>query len=49
MYMDYTKFEEVMATAAEVFGTWDENMKDFTNVAREGIYDGPFHTDGYRN
>ncbi|OWZ39026.1 dynein heavy chain 1, cytosolic [Cryptococcus neoformans Tu259-1] len=35
MYMDYTKFEEVMATAAEVFGTWDENMKDFTNVARE--------------
>lgn len=38
MYMDYAKFEEVMATAAEVFGTWDENMKDFTNVAREGIY-----------
>lgn len=35
MYMDYTKFEEVMATAAEVFATWDENMKDFTNVARE--------------
>ncbi|WVQ81477.1 hypothetical protein IAT38_003601 [Cryptococcus sp. DSM 104549] len=35
MYMDYAKFEEVMATAAEVFGTWDENMKDFTNVARE--------------
>ncbi|KIR72005.1 dynein heavy chain 1, cytosolic [Cryptococcus deuterogattii CA1014] len=35
MYMDHAKFEEVMATAAEVFGTWDENMKDFTNVARE--------------
>ncbi|WVQ93134.1 hypothetical protein IAU59_000198 [Kwoniella sp. CBS 9459] len=35
MYMDYAKFEEVMALAAEVFATWDENMKDFTNVARE--------------
>lgn len=38
MYMDYAKFEEAMTTAAAVFGTWDENMKDFTNVAREGIY-----------
>ena len=36
MYMDYTKFEEQMAMVADVFGTWDENMKDFTNVAREG-------------
>ena len=36
MYMDYAKFEGVMAQVAEVFGTWDENMKDFTNVAREG-------------
>ncbi|WWC73019.1 uncharacterized protein I206_106984 [Kwoniella pini CBS 10737] len=35
MYMDYAKFEEVMAMATEVFVTWDENMKDFTNVARE--------------
>ncbi|WVN87983.1 uncharacterized protein L203_103180 [Cryptococcus depauperatus CBS 7841] len=35
MYMDYTKFEEVMTVAAEVFATWDESMKDFTNVARE--------------
>ncbi|ORY33069.1 putative motor [Naematelia encephala] len=35
MYMDYAKFEDVMSTTAEVFGTWDENMKDFTNVARE--------------
>ncbi|WWC91126.1 uncharacterized protein L201_006067 [Kwoniella dendrophila CBS 6074] len=35
MYMDYAKFEEVMAMAADVFATWDENMKDFTNVARE--------------
>lgn len=36
MYMDYAKFEQVMTMAAEVFGTWDESMKDFTNVAREG-------------
>mgnify|MGYP002718727164 CR=1 FL=1 len=36
MYMDYAKFEDVMAQVADVFGTWDENMKDFTNVAREG-------------
>lgn len=36
MYMDYAKFEEVMSVAADVFSTWDENMKDFTNVAREG-------------
>ncbi|KAK8843995.1 hypothetical protein IAR55_006788 [Kwoniella newhampshirensis] len=35
MYMDYEKFEEVMAMTADVFSTWDENMKDFTNVARE--------------
>ncbi|WVQ73635.1 hypothetical protein IAR50_003215 [Cryptococcus sp. DSM 104548] len=35
MYMDYAKFEEVVALGAEVFGTWEENMKDFTNVARE--------------
>ncbi|OCF56381.1 dynein heavy chain 1, cytosolic [Kwoniella mangroviensis CBS 10435] len=35
MYMDYAKFEEVMAMTADVFATWDENMKDFTNVARE--------------
>jgi dynein heavy chain 1 len=39
MYMDYTKFEEVMGMVAEVFSTWDENMKDFTNVAREGQQD----------
>jgi dynein heavy chain 1 len=37
MYMDYGKFEEVMAVATSVFTIWDENMKDFTNVAREGM------------
>ncbi|BEJ00458.1 hypothetical protein CcaverHIS631_0503150 [Cutaneotrichosporon cavernicola] len=35
MYMDYAKFDEIMNVTAEVFSTWDENMKDFTNVARE--------------
>lgn len=43
MYMDYAKFEGVMAQAQEVFATWDENMKDFTNVAREGE---PLHKSG---
>lgn len=38
MYMDHTKFEEVMALAADLFATWDENMKDFTNVARESEF-----------
>lgn len=38
MYTDHTKFEEVMSLASEMFTTWDENMKDFTNVAREGLY-----------
>ena len=36
MYMDHAKFDEMMAIAQEVFAVWDENMKDFTNVAREG-------------
>lgn len=35
MYMDYAKFEQVIHTVEDVFATWDENMKDFTNVARE--------------
>jgi dynein heavy chain 1 len=38
MYMDYGKFEDVMSTASSVFTVWDENMKDFTNVAREGEF-----------
>lgn len=38
MYMDYEKFEDAMSMTAEVFATWEENMKDFTNVAREGQY-----------
>lgn len=42
MYMDYAKFEDIMTLVTEVFGTWDENMKDFTNVAREGKPDQTF-------
>lgn len=36
MYMEYETFERSMNAAADVFLTWDENMKEFTNVAREG-------------
>ena len=39
MYMDYSKFDQVTSQVAEVFGAWDESMKDFTNVAREGKLD----------
>lgn len=34
--MDYPSFESTMTAAMEVFATWDENIKEFTNVAREG-------------
>ena len=36
MHMDYERFDVAMGLTAEVFTTWEENMKDFTNVAREG-------------
>ena len=36
MYMDYASFESTMTAAMEVFAAWDENIKEFTNVAREG-------------
>lgn len=35
MYLDYNDFEALMETAGGVWRTWDENVKDFTNVARE--------------
>lgn len=44
MYMDYGKFESVMSLASSVFTVWDENMKDFTNVAREGMSFAPIIT-----
>jgi len=36
MYMNYKSFERTMTAAMDVFATWDENIKEFTNVAREG-------------
>lgn len=35
MYMEYTSFERTMSAAASAFATWDEQIKEFTNVARE--------------
>ncbi|KAI8361054.1 dynein heavy chain [Mortierella sp. GBAus27b] len=35
MYMEYDEFEKATTGAIEVFKTWDEVIKDFTNVARE--------------
>ncbi|CAG8670602.1 1997_t:CDS:2, partial [Paraglomus brasilianum] len=35
MYAEYEDFERLMSSAEEVFYTWDECMKDFTNVARD--------------
>lgn len=33
--LDYQQFRSVMNQADEIFKTWDENVKEFTNVARE--------------
>jgi dynein heavy chain 1 len=35
MYMEYDDFEKIMSGAEEVFKTWDENIKEFTNIARD--------------
>ncbi|RKP12335.1 dync1h1 protein, partial [Piptocephalis cylindrospora] len=35
MFMEYGDFERAMSGAEEVFRTWDELVKEFTNVARE--------------
>ncbi|KAF9438119.1 hypothetical protein BGZ76_009650 [Entomortierella beljakovae] len=35
MYMDYDDFEKATAGAVEVFKTWDDVIKEFTDVARE--------------
>jgi dynein heavy chain 1 len=35
MHLDFKDFKSLMATADEIFLTWDENIKEFTNVARE--------------
>lgn len=38
MYMEYETFEKTMEKCSVVFAAWDDNIKDFTNVAREGLY-----------
>lgn len=35
MHMDYAEFQELMAVADRIWRTWEENVKEFTNVARE--------------
>lgn len=35
MHLDYREFSSLMLTADAVWQTWDENIKDFTNAARE--------------
>lgn len=34
-YQPYDSFERLLSTAQSTFRTWDEQIKDFTNVARE--------------
>lgn len=36
MFMDYATFERLMEGVNDVFAVWDENVKEFINVAREG-------------
>ncbi|CAM1511285.1 Fc.00g087980.m01.CDS01 [Cosmosporella sp. VM-42] len=33
--LDYQQFQGIMQTCDEIFRTWEENVKEFTNVARE--------------
>ena len=35
MYASYTAFESALGTVAAIFATWDDCIKEFTNVARE--------------
>ena len=35
MHLDFKDFEAVMEAAEGIWLTWDDNVKDFTNVARE--------------
>ena len=35
MHLEYRDFKNLMATADAIWRTWDENVKEFTNVARE--------------
>ncbi|EGX53504.1 hypothetical protein AOL_s00006g370 [Orbilia oligospora ATCC 24927] len=35
MHMEYKDFDALMNVADSIFNTWDENVKEFTNTARE--------------
>jgi dynein heavy chain 1 len=35
MFLDYPSFERALFLAAAVFNTWDDSVKEFTNVARD--------------
>ncbi|KIN00492.1 hypothetical protein OIDMADRAFT_125387 [Oidiodendron maius Zn] len=35
MHLDYRDFKDLLATADGIWSAWDENVKEFTNVARE--------------
>jgi dynein heavy chain 1 len=35
MHYDYAEFEKLLNASDEVFQTWDDQLKEFTNVARE--------------
>lgn len=35
MHLEYREFQAVMAVAEDIWATWDDHAKDFTNVARE--------------
>lgn len=37
MHLDYRDFQSLMDTVESVWKTWDENVKDFTNAARESV------------
>ncbi|KAL9078918.1 MAG: hypothetical protein Q9157_002174 [Trypethelium eluteriae] len=35
MHLDFREFSSIMAAAEQIWRTWDEDVKEFTNVARE--------------
>ncbi|KAJ5945842.1 hypothetical protein N7454_002681 [Penicillium verhagenii] len=35
LHLDYREFRSLMKVAQSIWRTWDENLKEFTNVARE--------------
>lgn len=35
MHLDYPEFQSIMKTADGIWRTWEDNVKEFTNVARE--------------